>query len=32
VDQIETGDECGIGLLDYENFEPGDTIESFVVR
>lgn len=30
VEQIETGDECGIGLLDFEDFEPGDTIESYV--
>jgi len=30
VDQIETGDECGVGLLDYEDFQPGDVIESYV--
>ena len=32
VDQITTGDECGIGLLDFEDFQPGDTIESYVVQ
>jgi translation initiation factor IF-2 len=32
VETIQTGDECGIGLLDYEEFEPGDIIESFVVK
>lgn len=32
VDQITTGDECGIGLMDYEDFQPGDTIESYVVQ
>ena len=31
VDTITTGDECGIGLLDFEDFEVGDVIESFVV-
>jgi translation initiation factor IF-2 len=31
VDTITTGDECGIGLLDYEDFEAGDIIESYVV-
>ena len=31
VDTITEGDECGIGLLDYESFEPGDIIESYVV-
>jgi len=31
VDSIQTGDECGIGLLDFEEFEVGDVIESFVV-
>mmetsp|Transcript_22234 Transcript_22234/g.33118 ORF Transcript_22234/g.33118 Transcript_22234/m.33118 type:complete len:105 (-) Transcript_22234:205-519(-) len=30
VDQITTGDECGIGLLNYEDFQPGDIIESYV--
>jgi len=32
VDSITSGDECGIGLLDYEDFEPGDIIESYVVN
>jgi len=32
VDAITTGDECGIGLLDYEDFEPDDIIESYVVN
>jgi translation initiation factor IF-2 len=32
VDTITTGDECGIGLLDFEDFEVGDIIESFVVK
>eukprot|EP00586_Coscinodiscus_wailesii_P002430 CAMPEP_0172482876 /NCGR_PEP_ID=MMETSP1066-20121228/9549_1 /TAXON_ID=671091 /ORGANISM="Coscinodiscus wailesii, Strain CCMP2513" /LENGTH=875 /DNA_ID=CAMNT_0013246359 /DNA_START=83 /DNA_END=2710 /DNA_ORIENTATION=+ len=31
VDAINEGDECGIGLLDYEDFQPGDVIESYVV-
>lgn len=31
VDTISTGDECGIGLLDFEDFEVGDVIESFVI-
>mmetsp|Transcript_8238 Transcript_8238/g.24738 ORF Transcript_8238/g.24738 Transcript_8238/m.24738 type:complete len:219 (+) Transcript_8238:153-809(+) len=30
VDSIETGNECGIGLMDFEDFEPGDVIESYV--
>lgn len=30
VDSISTGDECGIGLLEYEDFEVGDIIESYV--
>merc|ERR1719261_1416346 len=30
VDSIQSGDECGIGLLDFEDFEVGDVIESFV--
>ena len=30
VDSISTGDECGVGLLDYEDFMPGDIIESYV--
>ena len=32
VDSITTGDECGIGLLDFEDFEPDDVIESYVIR
>ena len=32
VDTITSGDECGIGLLNYEDFEPGDIIESYVVN
>lgn len=31
VDTITTGDECGIGLLDYEDFEADDIIESYVI-
>lgn len=30
VDSIQEGDECGIGLMDYEDFEAGDVIESYV--
>lgn len=30
VDSISEGDECGIGLLDFEDFEAGDVIESYV--
>jgi len=32
VDTITTGDECGIGLLEFEEFEVGDVIESFVLK
>jgi len=32
VDTITTGDECGIGLLDFEDFEAGDIIESYVMK
>jgi hypothetical protein len=32
VDSITTGDECGIGLLGFEEFEVGDVIESYVVK
>lgn len=32
VDSIQTGDECGIGLIDFEDFEPGDIIESYVEK
>jgi len=31
VDSITTGDECGIGLLGFEEFEVGDIIESYVI-
>lgn len=30
ADRIEEGNECGIGLLDFEEFQPGDVIECFV--
>ena len=30
VDSISEGDECSIGLVDFEDFEPGDVIESYV--
>jgi translation initiation factor IF-2 len=30
VDTIEEGSECGIGLIDFEDFEPGDVIECYV--
>jgi translation initiation factor IF-2 len=30
TDVIEEGNECGIGLLDYEDFEAGDIIECYV--
>jgi translation initiation factor IF-2 len=30
-DTIEAGNECGIGLVDFEDFEPGDVIECYVV-
>jgi len=32
VDQIDVGDECGIGLVGFEEFQPGDYIESYVVK
>lgn len=32
VDKIEGGNECGIGLVDFEEFEPGDVIESYVEK
>jgi translation initiation factor IF-2 len=31
VDKIETGNECGIGLIDFEEFQAGDVIESYVM-
>jgi translation initiation factor IF-2 len=30
VDNIEEGGECGIGLVDFETFEPGDVVECYV--
>lgn len=30
VDKIEAGDECGVGLIDFEEFLPGDVIESYI--
>jgi translation initiation factor IF-2 len=30
TDSIEAGNECGIGLIDFEDFEPGDVIECYV--
>eukprot|EP00977_Amphora_coffeiformis_P003681 scaffold710_cov171-Amphora_coffeaeformis.AAC.50 len=30
VDSIEEGNECGIGLIDFESYEPGDVIECYV--
>jgi translation initiation factor IF-2 len=30
TDSIEEGNECGIGLLDFEAFEPDDVIECYV--
>ena len=30
VDKIEAGDECGVGLIDFEEFLAGDIIESYV--
>ena len=30
VDSIEEGNECGIGLVDFEDYEPGDVIECYV--
>lgn len=30
VDKIEAGDECGVGLVTFEEFLPGDIIESYV--
>merc|ERR1712151_966933 len=32
VDQIDVGDECGVGLVGFEDFQPGDYIESYVVQ
>lgn len=30
MDSIKEGDECGVGLIDFEAFQPGDIIESYV--
>lgn len=30
MDKIEAGDECGVGLVVFEDFLPGDIIESYV--
>lgn len=30
VERIEEGNECGIGLLDFEAFEPGDVVECYI--
>jgi len=30
VDRIDAGDECGVGLIDFEEFLPGDVIESYI--
>jgi translation initiation factor IF-2 len=30
TDSIEAGSECGIGLIGFESFEPGDIIECYV--
>lgn len=32
VDKIEAGDECGVGLMTFEDFQPGDRVESYVVQ
>lgn len=32
TDTIEEGQECGIGLLDFEDFAPGDIIECYVEK
>lgn len=31
TDKIEEGNECGIGLLDYEDFQAGDIVECYVL-
>lgn len=31
TDNIEEGNECGIGLMDFEDFQPADVIECYVV-
>lgn len=30
VDKVEAGDECGVGLVDFEDFQPGDVVESYI--
>lgn len=30
VDKIEAGDECGVGLVDFIDFQPGDRVESYI--
>jgi len=30
TDTIESGNECGIGLVDFEDFEAGDVIECYI--
>lgn len=32
VDMIESGDECGIGLAGFEDFQPDDIIECYVQK
>ena len=32
TDSIEAGNECGIGLADFEEFEPDDVIECYVMK
>jgi translation initiation factor IF-2 len=32
TDSIEEGNECGIGLTDYEDFQAGDVIECYVIK
>jgi translation initiation factor IF-2 len=31
TDRIESGNECGIGLVDFEDYQQGDVIECFVI-
>ena len=32
TDTIEEGNDCGIGLIDFEDFEPNDVIECYVEK
>lgn len=32
TDTIEAGNECGIGLMDYEDFQPDDVIECYIEK